>query len=113
MSDSKAAEDLFGPRQGDWRCDYCGWKNKNMPDNPNDRRWPVCPKCKAACVRQLRKGETPMTNALHDDSLMPFGKHKGERLGEVPDDYFRWFLTQDWANDYPDLVDYAIICEED
>ncbi len=44
---------------------------------------------------------------LDDDSRMPFGTHRGKRLGEVPDDYFRWFLRQDWCDDYPDLVEYA------
>ena len=28
--------------------------------------------------------------ALH---LMPIGKHKGTPLGEIPDDYLRWFLS--------------------
>ena len=44
---------------------------------------------------------------LDDDSLMPFGKYKYRPLGEVPDSYFRWFLSQDWCDDYPDLVEYA------
>ena len=44
---------------------------------------------------------------LHDDNLMPFGKHKGQRLGDVPDDYLIWFLRQDWCEKYPRLVDYA------
>ena len=43
----------------------------------------------------------------NDDTKMPFGKHKGERLGDVPDSYLRWFLNQDWCNDWPDLVEYA------
>jgi len=44
---------------------------------------------------------------LHDDSIMPFGKWKGTKLGKVPDSYWRWFLDQDWCNEWPDLVDYA------
>lgn len=44
---------------------------------------------------------------LDDDARMPFGKHKGKRLGEVPDGYWIWFLGQDWCDDHPDLVDYA------
>jgi uncharacterized protein (DUF3820 family) len=44
---------------------------------------------------------------LDDDSIMPFGKHKGKRLGEIPDSYFRWFLQQDWCDQWPDLVEYA------
>lgn len=44
---------------------------------------------------------------LDDDSPMPFGTHKGKRLGDVPDHYFRWFLGQDWCDQWPDLVSYA------
>ena len=44
---------------------------------------------------------------LDDDSPMPFGKHKGQRLGDVPDSYFKWFLNQAWCDDYQDLVEYA------
>ena len=46
-------------------------------------------------------------HTLCDDDRMPFGKHKGKRLGEVPDEYLRWFLQQDWCDQYPDLVEYA------
>lgn len=44
---------------------------------------------------------------LDDNSIMPFGKYVGERLGDVPDSYLRWFLWQEWCDDYPDLVEYA------
>ena len=44
---------------------------------------------------------------LHDDSKMPFGKWKGSRLGSVPDHYWRWFLQQEWCDEWPDLVEYA------
>ncbi len=44
---------------------------------------------------------------MNDDSLMPFGKYKGQRLGDVPDDYWRWFLDQDWCDKWPALVEYA------
>ena len=50
---------------------------------------------------------------LHDDDRMPFGKHSGKRLGEVPDHYWRWFLLQDWASKYPDLLEYARLVEEE
>ena len=50
---------------------------------------------------------------LHDDSIMPFGKHQGQRLGEVPDGYWRWFLRQEWADNYPELVEYAKYTEEE
>ena len=38
---------------------------------------------------------------------MPWGKHKGTRLGDLPVDYFAWFLTQDWVDKWPDLKQYA------
>lgn len=49
---------------------------------------------------------------LHDDSPMPFGKHKGMRLGDIPDSYWMWFLDQTWSSQWPDLVSYAKCCEE-
>lgn len=49
---------------------------------------------------------------LHDDDRMPFGKYRGERLGDIPDDYWRWFLRQDWCDRYSDLVEYANLVEE-
>lgn len=54
-----------------------------------------------------------MNTTLHDDDEMPFGKHKGERLGNVPDNYWRWFLSQDWCDDWPKLVEYANLIMED
>ena len=50
---------------------------------------------------------------LHDDSPMPFGKYRGQRLGEVPDHYWRWFLQQDWCDQYPKLVEYANHIEDE
>jgi len=44
---------------------------------------------------------------LTDDDPMPIGKHKGKRLGDVPDSYWAWFLDQDWCDKYPKLVEYA------
>ena len=49
----------------------------------------------------------------HDDDRMPFGKYKGQRLGDVPDSYWRWFLSQDWCDEWPDLVEYANLIEEE
>jgi hypothetical protein len=31
---------------------------------------------------------------LTDDSPMPFGKHKGELLVDIPADYFHWLWTE-------------------
>jgi hypothetical protein len=47
------------------------------------------------------------TTKLDDDCKMPFGKHEGKRLGDVPDYWFRWFLKQHWCDQFPDLVQYA------
>ena len=54
-----------------------------------------------------------MGTNLTDDSRMPFGKHKGERLGEVPDRYWLWFLEQEWCDQWPDLVEYANLCVDE
>ena len=50
---------------------------------------------------------------LNDDHEMPFGKYKGTRLGDVPDDYLNWFLKQPWCDQWPDLVTYANTINED
>jgi uncharacterized protein (DUF3820 family) len=34
------------------------------------------------------------TSLLTDDSPMPFGKHKGELLVDIPADYFHWLWTE-------------------
>ena len=52
-------------------------------------------------------------HALTDDDRMPFGTWKGSRLGEVPDSYWLWFLKQDWSGEWPDLVEYAKVVEDD
>ena len=46
-------------------------------------------------------------NALTDDDVFPWGKWKGERLGDVPDHYWMWFLRQTWCDENPRLVKYA------
>ena len=54
------------------------------------------------------------TTKLDDDSIMPITKkYKGMRLGEVPDDFWHWFLKQDWCDQWPDLVQYANHVVED
>jgi len=49
---------------------------------------------------------------LNDDDPMPIGDWKGTRLGGVPDRYWRWFLDQDWCDEYPDLVEYANVVDD-
>lgn len=41
---------------------------------------------------------------MDDNSLMPFGKHKGERMQDVPAEYLLW-LHDEGCND-PDVEDY-------
>lgn len=50
---------------------------------------------------------------LNDDDKMPFGKYKGQKLGDVPDSYWQWFIEQDWCDEWPDLVEYANIVVDD
>ena len=44
---------------------------------------------------------------MDDNSLMPFGKHKGERLELVPASYLLWFAEQEWCDTWPDLLEYV------
>lgn len=56
---------------------------------------------------------TPWT----DDTLMPWGKHKGTKMIEVPGDYLYWLSEQKWILDWPGLHAYlkknADIIEEE
>ncbi len=40
-----------------------------------------------------------------DDSIMPFGKHKGEKLIDVPDDYLLWLYENDKAGRLSDYIE--------
>jgi hypothetical protein len=37
---------------------------------------------------------------------MPFGKFKGERLADIPDDYLAWLLTRDLREPLKTAVEY-------
>jgi len=43
---------------------------------------------------------------------MPFGKHKGELMSDVPNGYLRWLSEQSWITDWPDLHAYLEDNEE-
>jgi len=43
---------------------------------------------------------------------MEFGKYKGQRLGQVPDSYWRWFRNQEWAASWPEYLAYAETVDE-
>ncbi len=46
---------------------------------------------------------------MNDDSIMLFGKYKGQKLLDVPDAYCLWLLRQTWvASQYPELWKYLI-----
>lgn len=39
-----------------------------------------------------------MNNILEDNSLMPYGKHKGTPMGEIKADYLLWLYVNDKTN---------------
>ncbi len=41
------------------------------------------------------------------DTRIPWGKHKGERLTNVPGEYLLWYYEQPWAKDWPGLYAYV------
>ena len=44
---------------------------------------------------------------LNDDSPMPFGKHRGKPMEEVPADYLIWCASKQWvAFQYPAVAEY-------
>lgn len=45
---------------------------------------------------------TPWT----DQTIMPFGTHKGIPLEEVPAGYLDWLMGQTWIKDWPGLYAY-------
>jgi hypothetical protein len=50
---------------------------------------------------------------LHDDDRMPIGAFKGKRIGDVPVWWWKWFARQHWCDQYPDLVAYANLVEDE
>lgn len=52
-------------------------------------------------------------NDLHDSSVMQWGRFAGEKLGKIPDWYWKWFLDQYWCDRHPDLVKYANLVVDD
>lgn len=41
-----------------------------------------------------------------DDEEFPFGKHKGERYGDIPDGYYGWLSRQAWIEEWPEVLSY-------
>ena len=44
---------------------------------------------------------------MNDDDPMPFGKHKGRKMSEVPARYLDWLRDQDWLAQWPDVRSYV------
>jgi len=40
---------------------------------------------------------------MDDKYPMPFGKHKGMPIGEVPADYLDWLIGQTWIGQWPEV----------
>ena len=49
----------------------------------------------------------PFIETLRDSDKMPFGKHRGKRMDEVPFPYWRWFLQQSWGFEHRAVYDYV------
>ena len=43
---------------------------------------------------------------MNDESIMPFGKHKGEKLANVPPSYLLWLFEEDKC--YGELREYIV-----
>ena len=43
---------------------------------------------------------------MTDADLMPFGKHRGKRMEDVPAGYLDWVHGQDWIDEWPDVKAY-------
>lgn len=46
--------------------------------------------------------KTPWT----DDTVLPWGKHQGVKLSEVPPTYLLWLYEQPWIREWPGLYSY-------
>lgn len=54
--------------------------------------------------------KTPWT----DDTVMPWGAHKGTKLADVPEGYLLWLLEQSWLKEaWPGLYTYVHSREDD
>ena len=72
----------------------------------------LCSDCNAEAISRDDKvrtvKETKVSEpVISDEDIFPWGKYKGRTFGDVPDDYFQWFLSQDWCDNWPDIVEYA------
>lgn len=42
----------------------------------------------------------------NDDTVMPWGKHKGQKLGKIPASYLLWLYEQPWIKSWEGLHAY-------
>ena len=54
------------------------------------------------------KERLQMDIAFTDTDLMPFGKHKGVAMRDVPAEYLDWLIGQDWINKWPRVEAYIM-----
>lgn len=47
-----------------------------------------------------------MSKGMDGNSLMSFGKHSGEQMKRIPDEYLLWLLEQDWISNHKKLYRY-------
>jgi hypothetical protein len=43
---------------------------------------------------------------INDDTPMPWGKHQGTPMRDVPPEHLLWLLQQNWLPDWPGLWRY-------
>jgi len=47
-----------------------------------------------------------MAKPLADKDKMPFGKHEGKPMKDVPAEYLDWLSEQDWLSKWPRVQAY-------
>jgi len=52
---------------------------------------------------------TPWT----EETEMPWGKHQGTPMGDVPNGYLAWLLEQNWISEWPGLHAYLRSIEDE
>lgn len=84
-----------------------GWPQTAAEKQPAKRaQLPLFTKATgAASLKQQQWRARPLT----DGSMFPFGKNRehGLRMHEVELSWYRWFLAQPWAGEWPAVAAYA------
>ena len=77
-------------------CVRCGTVNEYDVSRSGDHIKATCQNC-GKYIKFLK--QNIQGGKLKDDSLMPYGKHKGTKLANVPSEYLRWMYENDKLND--------------